>query len=68
MITTEAGIVYKIEFLNEQAKERYLIGLKINGKSYYIISEGFNSGNGKFFIRIVVSDGKHKLMQGITIE
>lgn len=68
MKTTEAGIVYKIEFFNEQAKERYLIGLKINGKSYYIISEGFNSGNGKIFIRIVVSDGKHKLMQGITIE
>lgn len=66
MITTEAGIVYRIEFFNEQAKERYLTGLKIDGRSYYIISEGF--GGDKFFIRIVVSDGKHKLMKGITIE
>ena len=68
MITTEAGIVYKIEFFNEEAKERYLLGLKVNGKSYYIISEGFDSENNKFFIKIVVSDGKHKLMKGITVE
>ena len=67
MIITEVGIVKLIEFKNRQAMQRYLDDLKIRGKGFYIISDGYTSENGgRFFVKTVESDGEHKLMHGLT--
>lgn len=68
MIITEVGIVKLIEFKTRQAMQRYLDDLKIRGKGFYVISDGYTSNNGgKYFIKVVESDGEHKLMKGLTV-
>ena len=37
MKITEAGILKRIEFVNEQAKERYLMNLRVDGKNFKIL-------------------------------
>lgn len=40
MKVIKAGIVKRIEFQNLNAVKRYLDNLRVDGKNYYIISEG----------------------------
>lgn len=69
MITTEAGIVKRIEFKTVAQRQRYISDLRVRGKGFYIISDGYTSDNGgRYFLKTVESDGKHKLIKGITSE
>lgn len=71
MKVTEAGIIKRIEFPNKIAKQRYLENLRIDGKSYYIISEGgIGTPDGEIipFIKIVEPWRNARLIKNITIE
>ena len=66
MKITRAGIAKRIEFPNEAAKKRYLDNLRIDGKSFYIIRDGWSEGKG--FIEIVEPWRNVPLMKNINIE
>ena len=69
MIIKEAGIVKLIEFKTKVARERYIDNLVLRGMGFCVISEGYTSANGgRYFLKIVESDGKHKLGRGSVRE
>lgn len=61
----KAGVVKKLEFPNESAKERYLANLRVDGKNYYIIGEGRNDN--KCFVDIVESWRNAVLIKNVTV-
>lgn len=71
MKITEAGIVKRIEFPNWIARQRYLDNLRIDGKAFYIISDGCIGSYGSEiipFIVIVEPWRNARLMKNITNE
>ena len=71
MKITEAGIIKRIEFPNKIAKQRYLENLRIDGKAYYVISEGgVGTPNGEIipFIKIVEPWRNARLIKGVATE
>ena len=63
MIITEVGVVKLIEFKTEMARDRYINDLAVRGMGFRVISEGYTSANGgRYFLKIVESDGKHRMM------
>lgn len=70
MITTQAAVVKKIWFINQNAKQRYLDGLRIGGKSFYILdeySQKDGTGTWKEVIKIVENYKEIPLMRDIEI-
>ena len=69
MTIKEAGLIMRIEFKTIEQRQRYISDLRVRGKGFYIISDGYTSENGgRYFLKIVESDGKHKLIKGVTSE
>ncbi len=71
MKVIEAGIVKRIEFPNRTARKRYLDNLRIDGKAYYVISEGAignSAGEIVPFITIVEPWRNAHLKKNITID
>ena len=57
MITKEAVMVKRIEFLGEEPFRRYFNELAINGKGWYLLDEGKNTdGKGKIRYYIVIAE------------
>ncbi len=64
MKIAEAGIVKKILFKTEEQMQRYFDDLLVRGIGHYVISDGYTYADGGwYFIKIVESDGKHKLIE-----
>ncbi len=64
MKIAEAGVIKKILFKTEEQLKKYLDDLWVRGVVHYVISDGYTSADGGwFFVKVVESDGKHKLIE-----